>query len=154
MAPEPLEERRTDPLADQAARAILEGVSLLERRMRQRPVPGELTPPESAALARLGREAPVSAADLARAEDIRPQSMGALVRSLEARGLVKRTRDRTDGRRVLLSLTKAARELTERPPSGRVDQLARALSTGFTDAELEQLVAVAPLLRRLAGTLS
>lgn len=153
MAVDSLEEQRIDPLAGQAARAILESVSLLGRRMRQYPVTGELTPPESAALARLGREAPTTAADLARAEDIRPQSMGALVSSLEARGLVKRARDRTDGRRVMLSLTRAGRELTDRPPSGRVEQLVRGLSSGFTDEELEQLVAVAPLLGRLAGTL-
>ena len=54
---------------------------------------------------------------------------------------------------MLLSLTRAGRELTDRPPSGRVDQLARGLSSGFTEEELEQLVAVAPLLGRLAGTL-
>ena len=34
--------------------------------------------------------------------------------------------------------------------SARVEQLARALSAGFTRAELDQLMAAAPLLERLA----
>ena len=55
----------------------------------------------------------------------------------------------TDGRRVLLTVTKAGREAAERGRTPRGEQLAEGLSSGFTDEELEQLVAVAPLLGRL-----
>jgi DNA-binding MarR family transcriptional regulator len=144
----------SEALVDRAAEVLLDNVSLLTRRLRQRPVPGELSQPESVTLARLGREAPTTAADLARAESIRPQSMGAVISSLEGRGLVKRHRDRTDGRRVLLTVTRAGREMTERKRTARGEQLARGLATGFTDEELERLVEVAPLLRRLAGNLA
>jgi DNA-binding MarR family transcriptional regulator len=142
-----------DPLVHRAAEALLDNVSLLTRRLRQRPVSGELTQPESGTLSRLSREAPTTVAELARAETIRPQSMGAVVGSLEARGLVKRHRDRTDGRRVLLTVTRAGREVAERKGTARGAQLADALASDFTEEELEQLVAVAPLLGRLAGRL-
>lgn len=153
MVADEVSDAGADPLVEQAAEALLDNVSLLARRLRQRPVTGELTQPEQATLIRLTREAPTTVADLARAEDIRPQSMGAIVGSLEATGLVKRHRDRTDGRRVLLTVTKAGREVAGRGSTARGAQLAAGLSSGFTVEELEQLVAVAPLLGRLADSL-
>jgi DNA-binding MarR family transcriptional regulator len=143
----------SEELVDEAAAALLDSVSRLARTMRQRPVSGELSQPETATLTRLARD-PATVADLARAENVRPQSMGAVVGSLEARGLVKRHRDRADGRRVLLSVTKAGREVAGHRRSARGEQFARGLSSGFTEQELEQIVAVAPLLGRLAGRLS
>jgi DNA-binding MarR family transcriptional regulator len=140
-------------LVHEAAASVLDNVSLLARRLRQSPVTGGLSQPASATLARLGRAAPMTVADLARAENVRPQSMGAIVGSLEARGLVKRQRDRTDGRRVLLTVTKAGRGVAARKLTGRDEQLAEGLSSGFTSEELRQIVAVAPLLGRLAGQL-
>ena len=143
----------SEELLDEAAQAVLDNVGLLARRLRQRPVTGELSESESSALTLL-TQAPATVADLARAESVRPQSMGAVVASLEGRGLVKRQQDRTDGRRVRLTVTRAGREVAELRRTPRGDQLAQGLSSGFTDEELEQLVAVAPLLGRLAGRLS
>ena len=147
------EERPDDPLVDRAAKAVLDNVSVLARRLRQRPVTGELTQPEVAALARLSREAPTTTAALARGEHVRPQSMGAVVVALEARGLVQRNHDPADGRRVMLRLTRTGRAVSGSRRSGRTEQLARALSSGFSEQELEQLVAVAPLLGRVAARL-
>ena len=141
----------SDELVDEAAGALLDGVTVLSRRLRQRPVVGELSEPEAATLSRLTREAPTTAADLARAEDIRPQSMGAVVSALEARGLVRRHRDKSDGRRVLLTATVAGRQQAERRRTARGDQLVRALSEGFSEEELRQLLTAAALLGRIAG---
>jgi DNA-binding MarR family transcriptional regulator len=143
----------SDELVDRAADALVDNVHRLARRLRQRPLSGELTPTEASALARLAGDASLTVADLARAEQVRPQSMGAVVDSLEGRGLLKRQRDRADGRRVLLTVTRAGRETVERGRTPRADQLAAGLSSGFTEEELEQIVAVAPLLGRLAGRL-
>ena len=74
----------SDELVDRAADALVDNVSRLARRLRQRPLSGELTQPEAAALARLTQDASLTVADLARAEEVRPQSMGAVVDSLEA----------------------------------------------------------------------
>lgn len=126
---------------------------MLLRRLRQIPTGDELTLSESAALARLDRGGPATAATLARAEQISPQSMGATLAALETRFLITRAPDPEDGRRVILSVTDAGLEVLRNRRTARTEQLARALSSGFTPAELEQLAAVAPLLERLAQSI-
>ncbi len=128
-------------------------MGLLLRRLRQIPTGDELTLSESAALARLDRGGPATAAALARLEQISPQSMGATLAALETRGLVTRTRDPDDGRRVILSITEAGLAVLRDRRNARTERLAQALSSGFTRAELEQLIAVAPLLERLAQSI-
>jgi DNA-binding MarR family transcriptional regulator len=142
-----------DPEVGRVARALQVSISLLLRRMRQAPVGGELTTPESSALARLDRGGPATGSALAKAEQISPQSMGATLGALEARGLVERRPDPADGRRVVISMTEAGLEALRNKRSARAEQLARALAAGFTGSELSQLMAAAPLLERLAQSI-
>ncbi|MGD0239867.1 MAG: MarR family transcriptional regulator [Streptosporangiaceae bacterium] len=132
------------------AAALRVSMGLLLRRLRQGGVPGELTVPEISALARLDRNGPAASSELARAEQISPQSMGATLSALEARGLVARDPDVRDGRRIVLSVTEAGRQLLTDKRDARTERLARALAAGFTQEELGQLMAAAPLLERLA----
>jgi DNA-binding MarR family transcriptional regulator len=138
-----------DQRTEDVARALLLCVGLLRRRLRQVPVADALTFPETAALGRLDRGGPAAAADLARQEEISPQSMGATLGELEARGLVKRQPDPDDGRRILLSISAAGRRELNRRRNVRVKQLSEGLAD-FTDSELEQLATAAPLIERLA----
>jgi DNA-binding MarR family transcriptional regulator len=135
------------------AAALRESVGLLLRRLRQVPAEGELTLPESAALSRLNRGGPATSSALAKREQISPQSMGATLAALEARGLVERHPDPDDGRRVVLSITSAGRRLVHDKRNARTEQLAKALSAGFSPAEIGQLMAAAPLLERLAQSI-
>jgi DNA-binding MarR family transcriptional regulator len=128
-------------------------IGLLLRRLRQVPTGDELTLSESAALARLDRGGPATAAELARAEQISPQSMGATLGTLETRGLIERVRDPEDGRRLILSVSRPGLALLRDRRNRRTAQLQQALSTGFSPAELEQLAAAAPLLERLANSI-
>jgi DNA-binding MarR family transcriptional regulator len=139
-----------DPDVGQVAAALRVSIGLLLRRLRQVRVEGELTLPESSALVRLDRGGPATPSELARLEQIRPQSMGATVAALEARGLVERRPDPRDGRRAVLSVTEAGRAVLLDKRNARAEQLAKALAAGFTPAELGQLMAAAPLLERLA----
>jgi DNA-binding MarR family transcriptional regulator len=139
-----------EPDVNEIAETLRESVGLLLRRLRQVPAEGELTLPESAALTRLDRGGPTTASALARLERISPQSIGATLAGLEERGLVERRRDPGDGRRVVLSVTEAGHKTMRNRRNARTEQLARALSTGFTRAELDQLLAAAPLFERLA----
>ena len=125
-------------------------VSMLLRRLRQERVASGLSLPESAALGRLDRLGDTTAADLARTEQISPQSMGATLAALEQRGLVQRRRDPKDGRRVLLSVSEAGRAELRSKRSARGDQFAAALRDAFSQDELRTLHAAAPLLERLA----
>jgi DNA-binding MarR family transcriptional regulator len=128
-------------------------IGLLLRRLRQVQAEGELTLPESSALARLDRGAPATPTALAKLEQISPQSMGATLGALEARGLVERRPHPEDGRQVLISATEAGLQALRNRRNARTEHLAQALSTGFTRSELEQLTAVAPLLERLAQSI-
>ncbi|SBW26817.1 MarR family winged helix-turn-helix transcriptional regulator [Protofrankia symbiont of Coriaria ruscifolia] len=142
-----------DSDVDQVAATLRLSIGLLLRRLRQAQPAGELTMPESSALVRLERGGPTTAAALAKLEQISPQSMGATLGALEARGLVERRPDPQDGRRVILSITEAGLQALRDRRNARTEQLAQALSTGFTHAELEQLMAAAPLLERLAQSI-
>ena len=142
-----------EPDVREVAAALQMSIGLLRRRLRQVRPEGELTLPEVAALARLDRAGPATASALARVEQISPQSMGATLAGLEARGLVARSPDPDDGRRVVLSVTGAGQQVLRDKRSARTEQLAQALSAGFTSAELAQLRAAAPLLERLAQSI-
>jgi DNA-binding MarR family transcriptional regulator len=137
----------------EVAAALRVSIGLLLRRMRQSRPEGELTLPESSALTRLDRGGPATASELARLEQISPQSMGATLGALEARGLIERRADPADGRRAVLSVTGAGQQMLKDKRNARTEQLARALSSGFTPAELRQLRTAAPLLERLAQSI-
>jgi DNA-binding MarR family transcriptional regulator len=128
-------------------------IGLLLRRLRQIPTGDELTLSESAALARLDRAGPATAAALARAEQISPQSMGTTLSALQQRGLIDRAPDPEDGRRMILSVTRSGLDVLRHRRNRRTEQLERALSSGFSTSELEQLAAAAPLLERLANSI-
>jgi len=105
-----------------------------------------------AALARLERGGPATSAELARIEQISPQSMGAILAGLEERGLVRRNADPLDGRRVVMSVTNAGLQTVGKRRDVRVEQIAAALD-GFTKAELRQILTATPLIERLADGL-
>ena len=139
--------------ADDVAGALRVSIGLLLRRLRQVQAGDDLTLPESSALARLDRGGPTTPGALAKLEQISPQSMGATLAALEARGLVQRRPDPGDGRRVVISATEAGLQTLRNRRNARTQRLAQALSAGFTRPELEQLMAAAPLLERLAQSI-
>jgi len=142
----------SEPDVDQVARALFVNVGLLRRRLRAAGAPGEMTFSEIAALARLERGGPATSAELARLEQISPQAMGATLAGLEERGLVARSADPSDGRRVVMSVTGAGLDVVRKRRDVRVDQITAALGD-FTRTELRQLLAAAPLIERLAHSL-
>jgi DNA-binding MarR family transcriptional regulator len=139
--------------ATEVANALRLGIGLFVRRLRQAQVGGELTLPETSALARLDRGGPTTSSALAKIEQISPQSMGATLAALEARGLVARRPDPEDGRRVVLSVTDPGLAVLTDRRSARTQRLAEALSAGFTPQEMAQLLAAAPLIERLGQSL-
>jgi DNA-binding MarR family transcriptional regulator len=142
-----------DPDVGDVAAALHVSIGLLLRRMRQAPVQGDLTLPEMSALARLDRAASATPGEMAKAEQISPQAMGATLGALEERGLIERRPDPGDGRRAVMSLTEAGRGVLRNKRNARTEQLAKALSAGFTRSELTTLMAAAPLIERLGQSL-
>ena len=137
----------------EVAGALRVAVGLLVRKLRQPLKEGELSIAESSALGRLERNGPATSSDLARLDRISPQSMGVTVAALLDRGLIERSRDPEDGRRIVLSITEAGRRTVHDKRGARTEQIAAALRSGFRDDELAQLTAAAALLERLAEKL-
>jgi DNA-binding MarR family transcriptional regulator len=150
-----------EPDVEQVAAALQLSIRLLRRQLRQSQRDGDmqsqrdgdLTLPETSALALLDRGGPTTPGALAKVEQISPQSMGATLGALEARGLVERQADPADGRRVVMSITAAGTAALRVRRTARTQQLAQALSAGFTSLELQQLMTAAPLIERLAHNL-
>jgi DNA-binding MarR family transcriptional regulator len=140
---------KAPPSPDTVAGALADSVGLLFRRLRQPPAEGELTLPERSALSKIERTGHTTATALAKLEQISPQSMGATLSALESRGLISRTGDPSDGRRVILSTTEAGRAAIEAKRRALNAMLAHALEANFTVPELEHLLVAAALLERL-----
>ncbi|MCS7483202.1 MarR family winged helix-turn-helix transcriptional regulator [Umezawaea endophytica] len=131
---------------------LLALISRLRRRLHEESRHDDYTPSQVAVLMRLRHDGPATVSDLARAEGVRPQSMGATVAALEAAGLISGERDPGDGRRTVLSLTDFARSEIAISRAAKENWLHRAVRSTFTEAEQEQLGAAVALLRRLADS--
>lgn len=121
----------------------------LKRRLREQADIGDLPPSQVNVLLRLERDGPTTTSNLARAEGMRPQSMGTIIAALEDAGLVSGTPDTMDGRQTLLSLTDACRKWIAEGRAARQDWLARAIKTHLGPHEQEDLAKAVELLNRL-----
>ncbi|MFB0631536.1 MarR family winged helix-turn-helix transcriptional regulator [Streptomyces sp. AB3(2024)] len=124
-------------------------VGMLVRQVRA-VTGGGITLSQMSVLKRLDRLGSATAADLARAEKIRPQSLIATVNSLRAEGYVSRAPHPTDGRRLLVSLTDRGRALVRERREAGHGRIAELMAGRLTAEELRLLAEAVPLLRRLA----
>jgi DNA-binding MarR family transcriptional regulator len=121
----------------------------LIRRMRSEVRASDLNLSEAAVITRLKREGAMTTAALARAEAMKPQSMGTLVLHLERGGLVRREPHPTDGRQMLITLTEAGLAARHRQQAAKRAWLATAMER-LSPAELQLLRDVLPVIQRLA----
>jgi DNA-binding MarR family transcriptional regulator len=126
-----------------------EAVGLLVRRVRAAAASHELSLTESAVIGRLAKDGPATTADLARAEGVKPQSMGATLAALEKRGLVERTPHPTDGRQVNIELTAKGLALRKSVRDAKRTWLAQAVAK-LNKQEQETLFAAGEIIKRLA----
>ncbi|MBT2501831.1 MarR family winged helix-turn-helix transcriptional regulator [Curtobacterium sp. ISL-83] len=110
---------------------LAEALLALYGRIRRTLLTGksdEVTASQTAALGRLLRYGETTVADLARAEGVRPQSMGATVQALVDLGFVERRQDPTDGRRALVRATTEGARARQDAWSARTHVLADRLA--------------------------
>ena len=110
----------------------------------------DLPLPQLTVLGRLDRAGPAGVSDLAAGERVRPQSMAATVASLAEAGLVSRTPDPRDGRRVLIDLTPAGREALAADRRRREGWMAGAIRRDLSPKEQRTLADATALLARIA----
>jgi DNA-binding MarR family transcriptional regulator len=137
--------RKTIALAE----ALRGFIGNFKRRLRAQSHAGELSWSQYGMLARLERDGPSTITALAKAEGMRPQSMGATIRDFEAAGHVTGTPDPQDGRQTLWSLTPKARELVHAARAARHDWLFAAIQKNYSQEEQDDLIRAVNLLQRI-----
>jgi DNA-binding MarR family transcriptional regulator len=135
------------PSLDQLVTDLLRATWLLVRRARAEH-PHELSLPQFQVMARLVESGPMTTADLARAEAVKPQSMGATLAPLERDGLIARDSHPTDGRQMLVRLTAKGENIRQHNKAATRDWLAGAIGRLSRD-ERHALAAATAILRKL-----
>jgi DNA-binding MarR family transcriptional regulator len=103
-------------------------IGLLARRLRVAAASHELSWTEAAVMGRLARNGPATTADLARAEGMKPQSMGTTIAALEQMGMVERKPHSTDGRQVNIELTAKGTAVRKSAADAKRTWLAQAMA--------------------------
>src|SRR5690349_7689705 len=94
----------------QAARTASELRLVVGRLIRRLRVEHQFPLTQIQVLSRLERIGPATASTLATEAHVRPQSMGETIAELVKAGLVDRSPDPTDGRRILVAIAELGRE--------------------------------------------
>ena len=127
-------------------------VGQFKRRFRDKVNLGDLTASQLAVLGRLDSDGPTTVTTLARAEGMRPQSMGANIAALEAAGLVSGAPDPNDGRQTILSLTASCKEKVKVGRMACDGWLIEAIQKTLSSAEQHELARAIELLQRLVAS--
>ena len=105
-------------------------LGLLIRRIRAA-APSEtqdLSWTQKSVLVRLEKEGPSTTSELARAEGVKPQSMGTAIAALEGMGMVERQADPTDGRQTNIKLTDKGRSMRRTTRDASLAWLTQAIA--------------------------
>lgn len=140
----------TSLLAQELRVAVGRVARRLRRISSEEDPPGTIKFNELLVLVRLAREGASSPSEIARHEQVTSQAIAAVVRNLEALGLVTRDAHSTDGRRTLVAITRAGRAAVRSHDQAAMDALVEVLGDYYSSGEIRRLESVVPLLNRLA----
>ncbi len=133
---------------EQLATRLHSAAIRLLRMLRREDESSGLSAPRLSALSVVVFSGPISLAELAAAEQVRPPTMTRLVEALVQDGLVTRTTDVHDRRVVRISATESGKEVLEAGRRRRVEALTRRLG-GLADSERRALLRGVELLERV-----
>lgn len=137
------------PFASKLAAELRTTFGHLKRKVRQQGGQNDFTSSQIAVILRLEKDGPATVSSLAKAEGMRPQSMSAVIAPLEEMGFVAGAADPKDGRKTLMSLTKACKKSIEAGRAARQDWLAQAIQQKLSTQEQKQVSSAIHLLARL-----
>jgi DNA-binding MarR family transcriptional regulator len=136
-------------LASKLAAELRTTFGHLKRKLRQHGARDDLTSSQIAAILRLEKDGPATVSSLARAEGMRSQSMSVVIAPLEEMGLVAGAADPNDGRKTLISLTKACKKSIEDGRAAKQDWLTQAIQQKLSPQEQKKVSSAIHLLARL-----
>jgi DNA-binding MarR family transcriptional regulator len=125
-----------------------QAIGLLARRVRAAAASHELSLTEAAVMARLAKEGPATTAELARAESMKPQSMGTTVAALEEMGMVERKPHPSDGRQMNIELTAKGAAIRKSAKDAKRTWLAQAVAQ-LDKQDQATLFAAAEIIKQL-----
>ena len=136
---------------DAAIDELTLALGLLVRRMRSASPSEaqELSWTQKSVIARLEKEGPATTAELARAEGVKPQSMGTAIAMLEEMGMIERKAHATDGRQVNIELTARGTAMRKIAKDARRTWLAEAIAK-LNKQEQATLFEAGEIIKRLA----
>ncbi len=121
----------------------------VKRRLRDHGGQNDLTPSQVSAILLLEKDSSATVSTLARAEGMRPQSMSAVITSLQEAGLVTGAPDPGDGRQTLMSLTPKCLKWLQQGRAVRQDWLTTTIAQKLSPKEQKKLQKALQLLTRL-----
>ncbi|HEX3659942.1 MAG TPA: MarR family transcriptional regulator [Acidobacteriaceae bacterium] len=124
-------------------------IGKLKRKLREQGGRADLTPSQVSVLLRLEMEGPAAVSTLARSEGMRPQSMSTIIGSLQQAGLVGGSPDPSDGRQILISLSRKCQRLLREGRAARQDWLTTTIERKLSSRDQEKLAVAVALLTRL-----
>ncbi len=132
------------------ADAVRRGVASVARRMRRVRADHGVSAAKLSVLGQLYRaDCEMTAVNLARLENLQPQSLTRIIAELEALGLLARRQDDEDRRQVLIHITLEGRALLINDARRQTAWLGRAMASRLTETERGLLSLAARLLERL-----
>jgi DNA-binding MarR family transcriptional regulator len=108
----------------------------------------ELSWTQKSVIIRLDKDGPTTAADLARAEGVKAQSMGTAIATLEKMGLVERKAHPTDGRQMNIVLTAKGTAMRKDTREAKHTWLANAIEK-LDRKDQEKLFAAREVIKKL-----
>lgn len=145
-APPPI----SDPELSAEASTLRIATFRLARRLRTQRAIDSMSDGQFAVLAALSVHGPHTLGELAERERVSPPSMNRTVNCLQEQGLVTRTADANDGRKVVIDLTDAGRAVVDETVSRR-DAWVEAALADLEPEEREILAKAAELMQRMAS---
>ena len=136
-----------EDVLNQEMMALASVVGVLMRRVRAAASPN-LSWSHTMVLGRLAKDGPATSAALARAEGVRPQSMGTTLNELLELGLVARRPHPTDGRQILIELTEQGVAFRTEAKGKKLAWLVQAVAT-LGERDQKTLFAATRILERL-----
>ncbi|HEX4538327.1 MAG TPA: MarR family transcriptional regulator [Candidatus Acidoferrum sp.] len=134
---------------DTAVIDLMQSIGVLLRRVRAASGSNELSLTEAYVMGRLAKDGPATTAELARAEGMKPQSMGTTIAALEEMGVVERKPHPTDGRQVNIGLTAKGAAVRKSAKDAKQTWLMQAISQ-LDELERETLFKAGEIFKRLA----
>jgi DNA-binding MarR family transcriptional regulator len=134
------------------ARDLRLAVGRLARRLRRMYVDADegLSFLELAVLLRLDASGPASPGALAGDEGVTGAAVAAALTRMENQGLVRRSRSREDGRRVVVTITATGRRTLQHRETASLRRIEDVLRDQFSAADRARLAAGIPLLEKVA----